>query len=76
MAEEPAENSTGPCCNIADCNTLEQGDVMGSEVRQAQADRLQHSAVELKQAFQTVRLSSLCCCPASACFPRLASSII
>ena len=69
MAEEPAESSTGPCCNTADCTAPEQGDVMGPKVRQAQADRLQHSAVELKQAFQTVRLPSLCCCPPAACFP-------
>lgn len=91
MAEEPAESSTGPCCNTADCTALEQGDVMGLERRRAQADRLRHSAVrlrhtadrlrhsavKLKQAFHTVHLSSLCCCPPAACFPsRLSSSII
>ena len=76
-AEEPADSSTGPCCNTADCTVLGQGDVMCSEDRRAQADRLRHSAVKLKQAFQTVRLACLCCCPPAACFPsRLSSSII
>jgi len=54
LAEGLAEGSTCPCCNTANCTSIEWGRTMALKVRRAQTDQLRQTAVMLKQAFQTV----------------------